>query len=137
MDIPPWHVGHVVKKLMLAHEPEMKRGKLAALAGLGEMTITNMIKFGRSENTSLEKVARVFEVTALAIREDAERANQGQLGELNASTERKRRASDRDPTEVEAEMYMRRMQKLPRDAQNVILLAIRAFESAFGSTAEP
>jgi hypothetical protein len=137
MEIPPWHVGHVVKKLMLAHTPkEMKRKELAKRAGIGsEMTITNMIRYGRSDDATIEKVAAVFGLTAHKLRDDAARANQEVLAV--APEEQRRRATDRPQAEVDAEQYARRLMRLTESAQNAIFFTIRAFEALLSRRDDP
>lgn len=131
--IPPWHVGHVVWKLMLAHQPdEMTRGELSEHAKVRPMTITHMLRTGRSEDDTVEKVAHVFGLTALELKQEAERANQQRTAILALAADQRRRATDRDPGEIEAEQYARRLVRLTNAAQTAIFNTIRAFEEAFG-----
>jgi hypothetical protein len=125
---PPWHVGHVVYKLMIANEgDEMTRGDLAERADLRPMTITHMLRTGRSEDDTIEAVARVFGCTALELKQEVQRANQGAVAAVPAG-EQRRRASDRPQEDVDAEQFARRMMRLSESAQNAIFMTIRAFE---------
>lgn len=125
--LPPWHVGHVVWKLMLAHEPkEMQRGELAIRAKLRPMTVTHLLRTGRSEDDTIDAVAKVFGYTALELRQEADRANQRAEP---SGMPKLRRATDRSQDEVDAEQYARRMMRLSEAAQNAIFMTIRAFES--------
>jgi hypothetical protein len=131
MDIPQWHVGHVVWKLMLAQEPEeMTRGELAEKSGRRPMTITHMLRTGRSDDDTVEDVARVFGLTAFDLKQEVQLSNQRAI--VTPDAEPRRRASDRDPLDVEAEQYVRRLQRLTDAAQTAIFNTIRAFESALG-----
>ena len=124
---PPWHIGHVVWKLMLAHEAEeIQRGELAERADVRPMTITHMLRTGRSDDATVEKVARVFGCTALELKQEVERSNQHPISAPIG--EQRRRVTDRDPLDVDAEQYARRLVRLPHDVQGAIFMAIRAFE---------
>jgi len=131
MELPPWHVGHVVRKLMLAHVPEITRTELAAKSGKRPMTITHLLKTGRSDDETIEAVAQVFNLTALELRQEVERSNQ-RSQVVSLAAEQRRRASDREPNEVEAEQYLRRLMRLSNSAQTAIFNTIRAFEEAIG-----
>lgn len=128
--MPPWHVGHVIQKLMGATAKRMKRDELATKAGVQPMTITNLLRRGRPDQDTLEKVAKVFGCTADDIRHEADRSNQRSVPLPIA--DQRRRATDRDPVEVEAEQYARRLVRLSDSAQTAIFNTIRAFEAAFG-----
>lgn len=136
MEMPPWHVGHVIRKVMEAQRPEVKRTPLAKKAGLRPMTITHLLKTGRSEGDTIDKVCDVLNISPAAVLAEAERANtRSNVIPLTLSTiaeQQRRRASDRDLDDQEAEQFARRVLRLAVSAQTVIYNAIRAFEEAYG-----
>src|SRR5215213_5259797 len=133
MEMPPWHVGHVVHKLMVARTVKMTRDHLADEASVQPMTITNLLKYGRPDQSTLEKVAQVFGCTALDIRNEVERSNQSRSHVVSITpVDQRRRLADRDPAEIDAEQYARRIVRLANSAQTAIYNVIRAFEEAYG-----
>lgn len=133
-DMPPWHVGHVLKKLMLARDPEMTRQELAARSGKRPMTITNLLKGGTYEDETLTAVCVVLDVTKAELYAEVDRSNAARSSNVIPlpSGELRRRTSDRDPFEIEADQYARRLLRLSNSAQTALYNAIRAFEEAFG-----
>lgn len=136
MEMPPWHVGHVIRKVMEARRPEVKRTPLAKKAGVRPMTVTHLLKTGRSEGDTIEKVCDALDISPAVVLAEAERAsgrgNVLLLPPLLTAEQQRRRSSDRDPETQEAEQFARRVLRLAVSAQTVIYNAIRAFEEAYG-----
>lgn len=133
MEMPPWHVGHVIRKLMEARDPELGRTELAQRAKLRPMTVTNLLRGGRHDEGTLRKVCDVLDVSPGAVQIEVERSNAGRVGSPLAINNliHRRRDADRDEATREAEMTARRMLRLPSHAQSAIHLIIRAFEEAY------
>lgn len=134
MDMPPWHIGHVIKKLMMAREPEITRTQLATRAGKRPMTITHLLKGGKSDPETIDAVCAVLEVSPADLYMEVERSNAGRPSNVFTmqTGEPRRRVMDRDPQEVDAEQYARRLLRLANSAQTAVYNAIRAFEEAYG-----
>jgi transcriptional regulator with XRE-family HTH domain len=132
--MPPWHVGHVIKKLMLAAQPkEITRTELAERSGKRPMTITHLLKGGKYDDGTIEAVCRVLGVTKAELYAEVERSNaRGSNVVSMHPAEQKRRLSDRDQHEIDADQYARRLLRLANSAQTAIYNAIRAFEEAYG-----
>lgn len=126
--MPPWHVGHVVKKLMLAHQPsKLLRGQLAKATGLQPGTISHLLDTGRSEDDTVQRIAEVFGFNAFDLRQEVERSNQRGVTE---GGDFRRRSTDRNQDEQDADAYARRLVQLSLSAQTAIFTTIRAFEAA-------
>lgn len=134
VDMPPWHVGHVLAKLMLARRPEeMTNKELAQRAGKRPTTISHLLRGGKYDDDTLESVCKVLGVTKAEVYSEVERSNaRGSNVVPMHPTEQKRRLSDRDQHEIDAEQYVRRLLRLANSAQTAIFNAIRAFEEAYG-----
>lgn len=129
MEIPPWHLGHVVRKLMEAQN--LNVSSLAEKARVKTNTISNLLRGGEFKDGTLEKVATVLKTTALEIRQECDRSNAAHEP-LPGGVALARRATDRDPEEVDAQQYARRILRLPNSASTAIFNMIRAFEEALG-----
>lgn len=136
MDIPPWHIGHVIKKVMQSRDPEVTRGKLAEDADVDPMTITNMLRGGNYERETLEAICRALEISPAEVQIDLDRSNAGRAGATilqHPTTEARRRAADREQQVIDAEQYARRIIRLPVSARISIYAAISAFEEAISA----
>ena len=119
---------------MLAARPkEITRTELAERSGKRPMTITHLLKGGKYDDDTIEAVCRVLNVTKAEVYAEVERSNglPSNVFPLRP-TEQKRRATDREAQEIEAEQYARRLLRLANSAQTAVYNAIRAFEEAYG-----
>lgn len=137
MSIPPWQMGDVLRKIMLARTPPLDGSTLAKLAQKRRSTISNLLRNGRYDLDTIEAVCRVLGVDQVAIQEEIRNSNAWRTGAQvipMPTTEGapKRRASDREPDQIDADQYARRILRLPNSAQVAIYNAIRAFEEILG-----
>jgi transcriptional regulator with XRE-family HTH domain len=137
MEMPPWHIGHVIRKLMMVRDPELTRTRLAELAQVRPMTITHMLKGGTSDPDTLEAVCRVLGVSEIDIKSEVQRSNAGSTNLLQMpNAEQRRRLTDRDQLEIDAEQYARRLLRLQQTPQMVVYNTIRAFEEAYAAASK-
>jgi hypothetical protein len=132
MDIPPWHVGHVLRKLMQDPVPEITRAKLAETAHVDPMTVTNILKGGNYEHPTLEAICRALGVTVADVMLDVDRSNNGRTHSTIQFPAQRRRLMDRDQATIDAEQYARRIGRLPSSVQTAVFTMIRAYEEVLG-----
>src|SRR4051812_7747047 len=104
MPMPPWHIGHVVRKIMEARRPRLTRTSLAQKAGKRPNTITNLLQGGRSDEDTIQAVCKVLNCDKSELYAEVERSNAGgaQLRAVSTAASR-----ERSPESIDADQYAR------------------------------